>query len=638
MESASKGLLCLEIYAYLVKYKYPEAMKKISKTLLIFAFIVCGNLSAQNRTIEDSQMKFKISVPSSYQTNQYWEGTDKIHAFVSRDNNVAVSIRSFELPANISVDQLVAAFTQNVLKGANQLVIQPHNLNGASGKMAGYRWRYNNISVVVGAFYTIRNNIGYVVWSMIPENLFANRSAESDAITNSFTLLVQSADAGSGEVKQLVPGRGISSDAFVSLVSDDAMVEHLIPKRSAVRKTEPGQTIWDIPNPSSGNNLTMVIQNIVKGGKNFNSFINEQIASIRGNGATILGRSFEKAGDFYACRYSYEYNGSRFSYTAIDGPVTFYLAGFVGGVNYAAELESIHNIVHSSFKKVTNSNSSIGQQNPQGGSIAPSTAPLQQPVLDAISSETIFDIKPNTLKLGTDVNSNNEIISVTNNFPINTKKIHLAFNYQGDTKEKNFIVKWVSKTHNTLVAEDLYYPKTGGTNKVYSFIENGDQQWPPGDYRAEVWYLGDKVSEADFSIGAAQSQLKQTNRAGEIKQIVLDNTNIGYDFASGKIRTDASPDPDVLNRPWCTSLPGICGNWARTGKSRMEDVTSPPASGYISDGLDYIDCTEAPLKEVLVFKLKDGTFGKMMIIKDEFSKINNVCLHKITCFVQYPAF
>jgi len=613
-------------------------MKKISKILLIATFTICVNAVAQNRMVEDSQMKFKISVPLNYQTNQYWDGTDKIHAFVSRDNNVAVSIRSFELPANVSVDQVVTAFRQNVLKGANQLVIQPHNLNGASGKMAGYRWRYNNITVVVGAFYTIQNNIGYIVWSMIPENLFASRSAESDAITNSFTLLVQSADAGSGEKHQIVPERGISSDAFVTLVSDDAMVEHLIPKGSTVRKTESGQTIWDIPNPSSGNPLTMVIQNVVKGGKNLNSFMNEQIASIRGNGATLLGQSFEKAGDFYTCRYSYEYNGSRFSYTAVDGPVTFYLTGFIGGVTFAAELESIHNIVHNSFKKVTNSNNSVGQQNPQGGGLAPSSSPLQQPEKEAVSSETIFDIKPNTIKVGTDVNSNYEIGSVTNNFTSNTKKIHLEFNYQGDTKEKNFIVKWVSKTHNTLIAEDLYYPKTGGANKVYSFMENGDEQWPGGDYRAEVWYLGDKVSEADFSIGAAQTPQKQTNRVGEIRQIVLDNTNIGYDFASGKIRTDASPDPDFLNRPWCTTLPGICGNWARTGKSRMEDVTSAPASGYISDGLDYIDCVEAPLKEVLVFKLKDGTFGKMMIIKDEFSKSNNVCLHKITCFVQYPAF
>lgn len=316
-------------------------MKKISKILLIATFTICLNATAQNRMVEDSQMKFKISVPLNYQTNQYWDGSDKIHAFVSRDNNVAVSIRSFELPANVSVDQVVTAFRQNVLKGANQLVIQPHNLNGATGKMAGYRWRYNNITVVVGAFYTIQNNIGYIVWSMIPENLFASRSAESDAITNSFTILGLSA-----------AGLEKPDDAFQLLVSDDAKLEHLIPKGSTVRKTEPGQTIWDIPGFSAGKSITMVVQNVIKDGKNLNSFMNEQVASIRGNGATLLGQSFEKVGDIYTCRYSYEYNGSMFSYTAVDGPVTFYLVGFVAGTGVATEVEKIHNRVHKSFKKV----------------------------------------------------------------------------------------------------------------------------------------------------------------------------------------------------------------------------------------------------------------------------------------------
>ena len=591
-------------------------MKKFSKTLLIAAFIVCVNATAQNRMVEDSQMKFKISVPASYQTNQYLDGTDKIHAFVSRDNNVAVSIRTFELPANISVDQIVAAFTQSVLKGANQLVIQPHNLNGAAGKMAGYRWRYNNINVVVGAFYTIQNNIGYVVWSMIPENLFANRSAESDAITNSFTILGLS----SARLEQPV-------DAYQILVSDDAKLEHLIPKGSTVRKTEPGQTIWDIPGFSTGKSLTMVVQNVLKDGRNLNSFMNEQVASIRGNGATIIGQSFEKVGDIYTCRYSYEFNGSIFSYTAVDGPVTFYLVGFVAGTGVAAELEKIHNRVHNSFKKVNL------------GNITGEEQPTQQVGINEVPMEMIFDIKPSTIKIGTAVNSNYEISSATNSLPSNTEKIHLVFDYQGDTKDKNLIVKWVSKTHNTLIAEDLYHPKTGGANRVHSYMDNGSESWPTGNYSVQVWYLGDKVSEADFSITTSQGpQLKTGFKGGEIKQIVLDNTNIGYDFATGKVRTDHSPEPDFLNRPWCTTLPGICGNWARTGKSRMEDVTSAPASGYISDGLDYIECAEAPLKEVLVFKLKDGTYGKMMIIKDEFSKVNNVCLHKITCFVQYPAF
>ncbi len=575
-------------------------MKKYSSVLIVLFLLVGYAGYSQNRWIEDKEMMFKISVPQNYQTNQYREGTDKIHAFVSRDNNVAVSIRSFKLPSGVTVDQLVTAFAQNVLKGANQLVIQPHSLNGSSGKMAGYRWRYNNINVVVGAYYTINNNIGYVVWSMIPENIFSQRSAESDAITNSFTVLnpeVEIKDSG--------------SILYDPLISEDARIEHLIPKGATVRNQEPGQTIWNIPNPNGEKPLTMVIQNVVKEGKNLNSFMNEQVASIRKNGATLLGQSFEKSGAFYVCRYSYEYNGTRFYYTAVDGPVTFYLTGFVGGVSYASLLEEMHSTVSSSFKSVASQ-------------VTPTAKGL---LIDNI-----------TINTGTGITPGLEISGSTSTFTAGTKEIHSLFAYRGDPGNNNFTVKWFSKTHNSPVAEAQYQPKAKGQNRVHSFIDNSGENWPAGEYQVELWFKGEKLAQKGFSVINEDKASPKVAAAGEIRQIVLDNKNIGYDFATGKIRTDHTPDPDVLNEPWCTALPALCGNWAKTGKSRLEDVTSPPASGYTSDGKDYIDCVEAPLKEVLVFKLKNGEYAKLMIIKDEFTKSNNVCQHKITCFVEYPAF
>jgi hypothetical protein len=317
-------------------------MKKLFSLLLFLALSsLCTDLFSQNRWIEDKEMMFKISVPQNYQTNQYRDGSDKVHAFVSRDNNVAISIRSFELPENITVDQVIQAFYNKIIPGATPLVIQTHILNGIPGKIAGYKWRYNNINVMLGAFYTIKNNIGYVVWSMIPENLFSYRSSESDAITNSFTILNQE-ESSKNQV----------NTQYQSLVSDDALIEHLIPKGSTVRSSETGQSVWNIPDAKGDKKLTMVIQNIIKEGRNLNSFMNEQIASIRKNGATLLGQSFEKSGDFYVCRYSYEYNGSRFYYTAADGPVTFYLIGFVGGIQNSEILENLSLTVASSLKKV----------------------------------------------------------------------------------------------------------------------------------------------------------------------------------------------------------------------------------------------------------------------------------------------
>ncbi len=163
-------------------------MKKYAAIVFIILFAGFSAV-AQNRWIEDAQMRFKISVPSNYQTNQFWDGTDKIHAFVSPDQNVAVRVRSIPVQSNATVDLIAQVFSQNIIKGAQQLVIQPHTMSGMNGKLGAYKWRYNNINVVIGAFYTIQNGIAYVVWTMVPENLLSKRSAESDAITNSFTVL-----------------------------------------------------------------------------------------------------------------------------------------------------------------------------------------------------------------------------------------------------------------------------------------------------------------------------------------------------------------------------------------------------------------------------------------------------------------
>jgi len=751
-------------------------MKKYYFLLIIIIMIISFPAKSQNRWIEDSQMKFKIMVPSSYQAKDYWEGTDKIHMFLSSDQNVAVSVRAIPVSGNISITQLTQAFTQNIIKGANQLVSNPYTINGIAGQIIGYRWRYNNINVIVGAFYTIQNNIAFVVWTMIPETLFNKRNAESDAITNSFTLLNQN-DLSQQQPQQPQQSQAQAQDGFRILISDDAGLEHLIPELATIRTSESGQTLWDLPVGNSGKNLTMVIQNITKQGKSFATFINEQITSIKNRGAAIKFQDFETINGLQCCKYRYDYNGSVFIYTAVDGPNSFYLTGFVGASEYAGQTDGFHKTVHNSFKK-----KGSGRQQPQPQTqqnVATPTAQASTPTHTSTTtsppppSKTVNGVKVTTIKTAKEINSATDISAIESFFIPSTERIHLVFNYQGNTNGQNFLVKWFSKTHNCLVVEENYLPKANGQNKVHSYIENSGKAWPLGDYRAEVWFSGQKLTEVYFIIGnrvvatpatnatligkiyadgkgdnqtkslggryctadltklndndiieiritsgtlkfvhvhlrnssgiwiskydgmntrftvkelitnqrnlythlvfnvnakhekylpvacyadvwlisatATNSQTQQTQqttqvpppstKGGAIKQIVMDNQNCGYDFATGKVRDGhKAPDPDVLNEPWNTPTPALGGNWARTGKSRMEDVTTAPAGGYISDGLSFIDCKEAPLNEVLVFKLKNGTYGKLMIIKDEKSTTSNSAQHRITCLVQYPAF
>lgn len=78
-------------------------MKRYSAlAFLLFCLFTLG-ANAQNRWIEDPEMNFKILVPSGYQANQFWEGSDKIHTFLSPDQNVAVRVRSFKVNDNTKI-------------------------------------------------------------------------------------------------------------------------------------------------------------------------------------------------------------------------------------------------------------------------------------------------------------------------------------------------------------------------------------------------------------------------------------------------------------------------------------------------------------------------------------------------------
>lgn len=69
------------------------------KTLFFVAFYCMAYVlpfaaRAQNNWVSDNEMKFKILVPNNYKQNRLRDGSDKIYAFVSPDENVAIRVRS----------------------------------------------------------------------------------------------------------------------------------------------------------------------------------------------------------------------------------------------------------------------------------------------------------------------------------------------------------------------------------------------------------------------------------------------------------------------------------------------------------------------------------------------------------------
>ncbi len=118
--------------------------------------------------------------------------------------------------------------------------------------------------------------------------------------------------------------------------------------------------------------------------------------------------------------------------------------------------------------------------------------------------------------------------------------------------------------------------------------------------------------------------------------IILGYPNAYFNFKTGAVSDDWNVEHHIGNEPWCTESPGLCGNWVATSATALDAMTTPPTTGYISDGKGFEDCQNAPLNKVLVFKLDDGTYGKAIIHSDDYSTDTSGCTHTLVMDYSYP--
>ncbi|MBW1775951.1 MAG: hypothetical protein JRJ82_24300, partial [Deltaproteobacteria bacterium] len=131
-------------------------------------------------------------------SNSFVEGTDRVWAFASPDENVAVRVRAFKHDPHADIFMVISLFESEIFGGGQRLALLDHTLNGIPGKLGAYQGVYNGNQVGVGAFYTVQNGNAYIIWSMIPTHLFNARSAEADAVINTFTITSSQVPPGSG--------------------------------------------------------------------------------------------------------------------------------------------------------------------------------------------------------------------------------------------------------------------------------------------------------------------------------------------------------------------------------------------------------------------------------------------------------
>lgn len=159
---------------------------KLISSLLAIMFV---GLTVKAEWVTDYEFNFKIDVPASWTKNMFNDGTDRVHAFLSPDENLAIRIRAFKVDQNVTLDLVASLFKNNILGQCEQLTLRDKTINGYRGMLGAYRGYYNGTRVGAGVFYTIQNGIAYIVWSVAPIHLFDTKVTESDGITSTFTIL-----------------------------------------------------------------------------------------------------------------------------------------------------------------------------------------------------------------------------------------------------------------------------------------------------------------------------------------------------------------------------------------------------------------------------------------------------------------
>lgn len=145
--------------------------------------------TAQEHWVSDNEMNFKIKVPNSYKKSNIWDGTDKVHTFISPDENVFVRVRSMKATSEFTTDILQQVFEQNIIKGAQIIMNEDGDLHGIPARASAYTWAAGGDNAVLAIYYIIQNGFAYVIWAAAPQAEVQQYSAESDRIIDSFSLL-----------------------------------------------------------------------------------------------------------------------------------------------------------------------------------------------------------------------------------------------------------------------------------------------------------------------------------------------------------------------------------------------------------------------------------------------------------------
>lgn len=158
--------------------------------IYISAFLIALSLQAAAKWYTNAAYNFKIDVPHSWSANYYTEGTDQVYDFLSPDEQIAIQIRAFESEPGFTTDLIMSVVEEGILgQGATKLTASDDEVNGLHGKKAAYKNTYDGQEVGIVIFTALAQQFGYAFIVVVPTDVFEEKTAEADAMLNTFTLL-----------------------------------------------------------------------------------------------------------------------------------------------------------------------------------------------------------------------------------------------------------------------------------------------------------------------------------------------------------------------------------------------------------------------------------------------------------------
>lgn len=613
-------------------------MKKVN--IFILFVMISSLLSAQ--WVTDHSYGFKINVPSDWSREAKLDGTDKIHDFVHPSNNIFLEVRAFKADISVTPDAIAQVFENQYLTNANRVAFEDYTLNNTPGKFAGYTMNVDGLEVGIGTFYAVKNGFGYVLWTMIETRFYHQYSAISDDVLNTFTTISASASKAiviksPFKITNMKLGKQLSSNYDI-LPQDESKVFQTEDEKIYV--------IWDWEGQAIGKNMSIKWY--------YNNHIISEATKSYALPADAQGYGFaniiKPAGGFKAGSYYVQIDFQGQKQRRMDFEV-----------KKVASTAGTALVIAPPRANANSSKAGNKGDNHSGKNLNPGAS--------SNGSSSNFKLDYQSFKLGEELQagSKSNLKSTSRKFYKNSPQVISVFRWFGNGIGHQIKVNWHyyapgSSEKISIVSSTFDFPNQEGGESNFS-LSKPDAGWPEGQYWVEYYMDGQYQNEFRFDVvagsssagssttsdwgtasggsSASQNSASSSSASGSEKIILISGGSQScYSFKEGEIHGDHQ-NADIMVEPWCTEDVGVCGNWFVTNHTSMDAVISAPASGYLGDGKSFVDCDVMPTNKVVIVKLKDGTYAKMMILKTEFTKsqsLNPPCQHKTTIVLEYPAF